>query len=136
MEEIKVDNLARLYAILLLHEKPEHGYNILKSIRENLGKNASPGQIYPFLKKLQKLGYLKIEKSTGRDKKVYALTKKGKLFSRSLVERLGAIISMAVENKLKKCAHCGCEVYRGGISAAGKAFCCTSCARAFRMQRH
>ncbi len=132
MEEIKVDNLAKLYTILLLCSRPEHGYNILKAISEKLGRHASPGQIYPFLRKLQRLGYLKVEKNGERDKKVYALTKEGKAFSRSLIERFGAIMETAIENNLKECAHCGCEVYRGGytkkIGGKRMAFCCRSCA--------
>jgi len=136
MKEIRVDNLVKLYTILLLHGKPKHGYEIIKIIREKLGRNASPGQIYPFLKRLQKLGYLEIKKSGKREKKIYSLTKSGRIFSKTLIEKFGAMMEIAIENKLKTCAHCGCEIYRGGhkekIRGVAKYFCCHSCAAAYK----
>lgn len=136
MKEVRIDNLVKLYALLLLQGKPKHGYEIIKTIKEKIGKNASPGQIYPFLKKLQKLGYVKIRKVGTRDKKVYVLTKSGESFSKAMIERFGSMVELAVQNKLKTCAHCGCEIYSGGhrekVHGSVKYFCCTSCAKAYR----
>ncbi|MBI2579123.1 MAG: helix-turn-helix transcriptional regulator [Candidatus Aenigmarchaeota archaeon] len=135
MKEVRVDNLVKLYALLLL-QKQVHGYEIIKTIKEKLGRNASPGQIYPFLKKLQNLGYVKIRKVGTRDKKVYVLTKSGERFSKAMIEKFGSMVELAVQNRLKTCAHCGCEIYSGGhsekVKGATKYFCCPSCAKAFR----
>lgn len=136
MKSVRVDNLVKLCTLLLLQGKPEHGYEIIKTLKEKLGKNASPGQIYPFLKKLQKLGYVKIKKTGSRDKKVYVLTKSGRIFSKNLIEKFGGMMEIAIERKLKTCAHCGCEIYRGGhvekIRGVAKYFCCHSCAAVYK----
>lgn len=136
MKEVRIDNLVKLSTLLMLQGKPKHGYEIIKTIREKMGRNASPGQIYPFLKKLQNLGYVKVKKTGSRDKKVYALTKSGLDFSKSLIEKFGGIIEIAVKNRLKACLHCGCEIYSGGhrekVHGSVKYFCCPSCAKAYR----
>lgn len=135
-KEIRVDNLVKLYTLLLLQGSPKHGYEIIRTISEKLGRNASPGQIYPFLGKLKKSGYLQIKKSGAREKKVYALTHKGREFSKALIEKFGAMMELAIAKKLQQCAHCGCEIYRGEHKerVRGKMliFCCKSCAKAYR----
>ena len=129
--KLRVDSLARLYVLLLLQGGKKHGYELIKLIRERTGKTVSPGQIYPFLKKLEKLGYVKGEQGGGREKKSYNLTKTGRIFSGSLLRKVGMMLELAITEKLKTCAHCGCEVYRGSYSAHGKHFCCRNCAAAY-----
>lgn len=128
MEDIKINNLVKLYALISLHEKPQHGYQLIKNISLKWGKMVSPGEIYPFLGILEKRGLVVSKRSGQRDKKTYSLTAEGKTFVRSLLEKFGDIVHAAVESNLKKCAHCGCEIYKGGIRIKGKNFCCRACA--------
>jgi len=74
-------------------------------------------------------------KSGARDKKVYGLTREGKDFLKVLLNRFGNLIDIAIEPRLTKCAHCGCNVYKGGYKKiVGKRklmFCCSYCAGNF-----
>lgn len=136
MEELKVTNLSKFYSLMLLYEGPKHGYDLIKTVGEKLGKKVSPGQIYPFLAKLEKNGYIKIKSEGKREKKVYVLTNEGKKFCKSMLHRFSDIIELAIEPNLSKCAHCGCEVYKGGykekINGKETMFCCSHCAASFK----
>jgi DNA-binding PadR family transcriptional regulator len=140
MTEIKITNIVKFYTVLLLYNGPKHGYEIIKEVEKKLQKKASPGQIYPFLNKLEKKGYIRSKKVDGRDKKIYHLTRKGKAFVKKMLSRFGDLIDIAVEPKLTVCAHCGCEVYKGGYKTKIKGktmmFCCMHCARSFKGERH
>lgn len=127
MEDVKVSNLDKLYTMILLYEKPRHGYQIIKNTGEKLGKKMSPGEIYPFLGMLEKRGLVTSRETGAREKKTYSLTPSGKKFAMSLLEKFGEIVHAAVESRLKKCHHCGCEIYRGGFAKRGKVFCCRAC---------
>ena len=131
MEEIKINNLVKLYTLMLLFERPQHGYHIIKNTGQKLGKNVSPGEIYPFLGLLEKRGLIVSQRVKERDKKTYSLTPKGKGFVRGLLERFGDMIHVAVERSLKKCHHCGCEVYKGSFLRRGKTYCCRACALSY-----
>ena len=134
--EVKVTNLVKFYTLLLLSEGSKHGYEIIKEISAKIDKKVSAGEIYPFLKSLVENGHVSILKSGKRDKKVYALTREGKDFLKSLLSRFGSLIDIAIEPRLTECAHCGCNVYKGGYSKniRGKSltFCCSYCAGSFR----
>ncbi|MBI2970954.1 MAG: PadR family transcriptional regulator [Candidatus Aenigmarchaeota archaeon] len=131
MKGMRVDNLVKLYTLLLLQGRPKHGYELLKTTGERLGRNVSPGQMYPFLKRLQKLGYVRVQESGSREKKAYALTAKGKKFSQLMIGRFSGIMDLALKSRLRTCAHCGCEVYRGGYRKSSRNFCCRNCAQAY-----
>ncbi|MBI4021363.1 MAG: PadR family transcriptional regulator [Candidatus Aenigmarchaeota archaeon] len=136
MADVKVTNLVKFHALCLLAERPHHGYEVIKETSRKLGRQASPGQIYPFLKQLERSGYIRVRSTGDRDRKQYALTPRGKAFVHELFDRFSAVVHLAVEKQLRTCAHCGCEIYRGGVKATvrGKAamFCCSSCAAAYR----
>lgn len=135
MAEVKIINLIKFYVVLLLSEGPKHGYEIIKEIEEKLKKRASAGQIYPFLKKLEKHGYIKSKRMGKREKRVYHLTKEGKAFVKRILNRFGSLIDIAIEPKLTECAHCGCKVYEGGhrevVKGKKLTFCCEYCARSY-----
>ncbi|MBI2075887.1 MAG: PadR family transcriptional regulator [Candidatus Aenigmarchaeota archaeon] len=135
MKEVKIDNLVKFYVLISLYSKPRHGYELIKEIREKMGKKASPGQIYPFLKSLRKIGYVGIRTVEAREKKVYRLTNPGKKFVRIILNRFGSLLEIAVKPQLSICAHCGCSVYRGGhkelIKGKNLVFCCVSCAKEY-----
>ena len=128
MDGIKVNNLVKFYTMILLYERPQHGYQIIKNIGAKLGKNVSPGEIYPFLNMLEKKKLLTSKEEGGREKKTYSLTASGRIFVMELLEKFGEIVHAAVETNLKTCAHCGCEIYRGGFDKGGKTYCCRACA--------
>ena len=134
--DIKVTNLVKFYTLLLLQERQKHGYEIIKEISGKIEKKVSSGEIYPFLKMLVQNGYVKARKTGKREKKVYFLTPEGKKFLKVLLNRFGDLIDIAIEPKLTKCAHCGCNVYKGGYkkSVRGKEmmFCCSYCAGTFK----
>jgi DNA-binding PadR family transcriptional regulator len=136
MAELKIINMVKFYVLLLLHEGPKHGYDIIKEIGEKLGKKASSGQIYPFLKKLEKKELIKRGKIGKREKKVYSLTKDGEKFLTKMIHRFGNLIDIAVEPKLTVCAHCACKVYSGGykerIKGKPLTFCCSHCAKSYK----
>ena len=45
MAEVKVTNLAKFYALVLLSEEPHHGYDLIRFLSAKLGRAVSPGQI-------------------------------------------------------------------------------------------
>lgn len=140
MEEIKITNLAKFYSLMLLYESPKHGYDLIKIVGEKLGKKVSPGQVYPFLAKLEEHHFIKIKSEGERDKKVYVLTPKGQKFCKKMLHRFSDIIELAIEPNLSKCTHCGCEVYKGGylekINGKNLMFCCMHCAASFKKHHH
>ena len=76
--------LSKFFILKILYDKPTHGYGILKNLTD-LSEGCcvlTAGSVYPILAKLAKDGYTKILKisrtDTGRIKKIYALTPKGK----------------------------------------------------------
>lgn len=136
---IKIGSLVKFYTILLLREEPKHGYDLMKELERKLGKDISTSQVYPFLNTLEKNKIISVEKLGKREKKVYKLTKKGRKFVNTFLERFGDLLHTAIEPKLSTCTHCGCKVYEGGYrEKIGKnklTFCCHHCARSFRDER-
>ena len=67
----------QLIILILLEEKPRHGYEIIKALEEHSRGfySPSPGMVYPILTYLEELGYTKIE--IQGPKKLYHLTEIG-----------------------------------------------------------
>lgn len=135
MKGIEISNTTKLYAVLLISEKPKHGYELIKEIGQKLGKRISAGQIYPFLAKMKKQGLVLEKKSGPREKKTYHLTVKGRAFSKKMISKFSEMVAIAIESKIHICKHCGCEIYKGGytekIKGKNLVFCCSHCARAY-----
>ncbi|MBI2598568.1 MAG: PadR family transcriptional regulator [Candidatus Diapherotrites archaeon] len=140
MEEIKVTNMVKFYSLCLLYENPKHGYELIKTISERLGKKVSAGQIYPFLSKLEEGGLIKSGARQQRDKVQYSLTPTGKKFCQAMLQKFGGLIEIAIEPSISKCAHCACEVFKGGYKEkiGGKeiSFCCEYCANSWKTHSH
>ena len=68
----------RLVILRLIAEKPRHGYEIIKSIEEQVAGaySPSPGVIYPTLTLLEELGYVTVE-DAGGGKRLYRVTEAG-----------------------------------------------------------
>jgi DNA-binding PadR family transcriptional regulator len=85
----------RIATLILLSKKPNHGYEIMKEIKERTKGFWKPtaGGIYPILKDLQESGYIQGEwdAKTRRRKKIYIITKTG----RTVLRR-----ALAKENQL------------------------------------
>ncbi|MGQ9788506.1 MAG: PadR family transcriptional regulator [Candidatus Hadarchaeaceae archaeon] len=131
-------NLTRFYMLLLLGEGPKHGYEIMKELEKKVDKKPSPGQIYPLLSKMERGGLIVHEKIKigDKEKKVYSLTKEGRKARTRLIDRFSDIVSIILEPKLTKCAHCGCKIYEGGhqeiIEGKKLMFCCVHCAESYK----
>lgn len=135
-----LDDLAKLYILLVLHEGPTHGYGIIRKYHTRTGRSLSAGTLYPFLQKLEQQDLVAYEdKPVGkRPRREYYLTRKGRRSVGQLLDRFASITAAAFEANLQVCASCGCKVYEGayieerdGIQVA---FCCHHCARAYHNQ--
>jgi len=97
ISEIKVNTVIKLYTLVMLLEGPKYGYEIIKSLDEKLETKVGPSQIYPFLRKLERAGLLKIERLGEREKKVYTLTEKGREFVKNLLEKSIEFIQTSIK---------------------------------------
>lgn len=136
-----ISDFSRFYILMMLYERPCHGYSILGRFRKRLKKNVSPSLVYPFLQRLEKRGLVKytIKPIGEKERKVYELTEEGKKLCRRLFKRFAALVSIAIEPSLNVCAHCGCKVYEGGyvetINDKETMFCCKHCAESYKRER-
>lgn len=135
MVVVKVTNLVKFYTLSLLTERPAHGYELIKEVSRRMDARVSTGQVYPFLAKLRKAGYVRISDTGDRDRKEYALTAQGRAFTNQLIARFAEIVHHSIERSVTVCAHCGCEIYRGAVKRNGKPFCCSACASVFFRKR-
>ncbi len=137
MPDIEIKNMVKLFTVLLLSEKEQHGYEIMKEVEKKTGRKVSPGQMYPFLKMLKKYHYVEIRSKAERDRQAYYLTPEGRKFVARLSDKFGDLFEIAIKPRLIACAHCGCEIYKGGykerINGWNLTFCCENCAKSYRM---
>ncbi|MCX8195004.1 MAG: PadR family transcriptional regulator [Candidatus Micrarchaeota archaeon] len=70
----------RLFLLWLIKKKEMHGYEIMKTLKEDGMRPIGSSRIYPLLKCMMQEGLIsQIEKNQGkRVKKIYVLTKRGK----------------------------------------------------------
>ncbi|MDE1860210.1 MAG: PadR family transcriptional regulator [Candidatus Micrarchaeota archaeon] len=136
MSDIEIKNVAKLFTVLLLSENGQHGYEIMKEVGKRTGRKVSPGQIYPFLRQLKAYHYVETKGRAERDKQTYYLTPEGRKFVTRLSDKFGDMFEIAIKPKLTMCAHCNCEIYRGGykekIGGRHLTFCCENCAKGYR----
>jgi DNA-binding PadR family transcriptional regulator len=72
----------RIALLILLSEKPHHGYEMMKEVEDKTEGFWKPtaGGVYPILQSLEKAGYIKGEWGPQkRKRKIYRLTESGKL---------------------------------------------------------
>jgi DNA-binding PadR family transcriptional regulator len=136
-----LSDFSRFYILMILYEGPAHGYSVLSSFKQRLGREISPSLVYPFLQQLEEKGLVKhSHKPVGeKEKKVFELTKEGKRLTKGLFKRFANLVSVAIEPSLNVCAHCGCKVYEGGyrevIEGKETMFCCSHCAGSYKEER-
>jgi DNA-binding PadR family transcriptional regulator len=137
-EREHITNLTKFYTFLLLNEAPRHGYELMAELGKKTGKKPSAGQIYPLLRSLERKGLVTCKTTMVGDKKkkVYALTREGRKTCVMLMARFSDLVSIVLEPRLTKCAHCGCKVYEGGhrerIEGKTLMFCCVHCANSYK----
>ena len=135
-----LSDFSRFYILVMLYEKPSHGYEILSKFRKRVGKNVSPSLVYPFLQHLEQKGLLRhrVQKLGEKNRKVFELTNEGEDVCRRLFKRFSGLVSVAIEPSLEVCAHCGCKVYEGGhkevIGGKEATFCCVHCAQSYKQE--
>lgn len=75
-------SLSRFFILCVLHGRPMHGYDVAKAVERTTGGCCSPteGSLYPALREFEEGGYLTstTEVVAGRQRRVYALTDKGR----------------------------------------------------------
>jgi DNA-binding PadR family transcriptional regulator len=140
-EKISMENqssMTKYFILGALKENDMHGYELIMMLEKVLGKKPSASQIYPVLKKMSACGYVTIssKKSGKRQIKSYKIAKSGIALHEDLSKRINLIISAALKERIKICAHCGCELISGAVSRkmGGKTlyFCCSLCAGSFK----
>jgi DNA-binding PadR family transcriptional regulator len=79
----------RVAVLILLKNKPAHGYEIMKQIKDRTRGiyTPTPGGVYPILRNLEKTGYIKGEwhKLNNRNLKTYKITEQGQNILRKTV---------------------------------------------------
>ncbi len=138
--EFKPRGLVRTLILLSLYRGKRHGYGIMEDVEKVTGKKPSAGEIYPFLQRLEREGYVKVEKDPADPRrKLYVLTEKGRELVEDTVDRISAIVEAIVESKVTVCANCGVKIYEGGVEVEfeGKKlrFCCEHCAANYLAKR-
>ena len=134
-------DMVRSSVIMLLYEKPLHGYSILRSLKSRFGKNISPSLVYPFLHQLEEKGIVthSLRPIGKKTRKVYELTDEGRQLATVLFKRVASLVSIAIEPSLDVCAHCGAKIFEGGhkeiISGKESMFCCVHCYHAYKHER-
>ncbi len=85
----------RVAVLILLNNKPSHGYEIMKEIKDRTRGfyKPTPGGVYPILKDLEKTGYIKGKwhKQNNRNVKTYGITEKGKIILRNAIVKQSKI---------------------------------------------
>jgi len=93
--------LSRFFVLQVLHDGPAHGYDIARAVERTTRGCCSPseGALYPTLREFEQGGYVTSETEvvSGRERKVYTLTEKGREAFRVGLEAWMAATSALVE---------------------------------------
>jgi PadR family transcriptional regulator, regulatory protein PadR len=76
----RVERFAEPAVLLLLRERPVHGYELLEQLPELTGERVDMGNLYRFLRLLEQEGIVRSEwddQAAGPSKRVYELTGEG-----------------------------------------------------------
>ncbi|HYD31674.1 MAG TPA: PadR family transcriptional regulator [Azospirillaceae bacterium] len=75
-------SLSKFFILCVLHQRPMHGYDIARTVERTTNGCCSPaeGTIYPVLREFEEGGYVTsaAEVVSGRERKVYTLTDRGR----------------------------------------------------------
>src|SRR5918995_2564662 len=83
-------SLSKFFILRVLHDRPMHGYDIARVVERTTNGCCSPteGTIYPVLREFEEGGYVTADAEvvSGRQRKTYTLTDKGREAFRVAVE--------------------------------------------------
>jgi PadR family transcriptional regulator, regulatory protein PadR len=100
-------SLSKFFILCVLHQKPMHGYEVARAVERTTNGCCSPteGTIYPVLREFEEGGYVTSEAETvsGRERKVYTLTSKGRQAFKVAVEAWMEVTRCLIESE-KVCA--------------------------------
>lgn len=137
-EELKIQNLTKLYILALFKSKDSvTGYSLLKKLEKDLHITASPTYVYKFLNDLQAEGFIEsVPNPKSKRSKGFNLTEEGEKFVSKMFLRFDNLIEVAIQSRLKICASCGVNLidkyYTEIIGKKEMNFCCKHCAKAYK----
>jgi PadR family transcriptional regulator, regulatory protein PadR len=76
----RVERFAEPAVLLLLRERPVHGYELLEQLPDLTGERVDMGNLYRFLRLLEQEGIVRSEwddRAAGPSKRIYELTEEG-----------------------------------------------------------
>ena len=83
-------SLSKFFILCVLHDRPMHGYDIATAVERSTNGSCSPseGTIYPVLREFEEGGYVTVKAVvvSGRERKVYTLTDRGRAAFKVAVE--------------------------------------------------
>lgn len=94
MARIEFDTLTpQMFYILLVLDRPRHGYDIMNEIAKVTGDNirVGAGTLYTLLSRFQSDGFIELVDEVDR-KKIYVITNKGKSKLRKETEKLQMMV--------------------------------------------
>ncbi len=110
--------LSKFFVLRVLHDGPSHGYDISRAVERVTSGCCSPteGGLYPVLREFEQGGYVTAgsEIVSGRERKVYTLTEKGRDAFRvgleAWMDATGALVQTGREAKARRAADrvCNC----------------------------
>jgi DNA-binding PadR family transcriptional regulator len=133
-----MESTVKYFILSALTTREMHGYELITSLAKITGRKPSPGQIYPVLKQMKALGYVTVkERHDGKRKlKYYKLTTSGRKAFEIMSHKFETIIRSVMQERIKICAHCNCELLSGAYTKKIKGrnldFCCCSCAASYK----
>lgn len=107
--------LSKFFVLRVLHDGPSHGYDIARSVERATSGCCSPseGGLYPVLREFEQGGYVtaQTEVVSGRERRVYTLTDKGREAFRVGVDAWMEVTEALVETRRvapKRARACRC----------------------------
>ena len=96
-------SLSKFFILRVLHDRPMHGYDVARAVERTTNGCCSPteGTIYPVLREFEEGGYVTSETAvvSGRQRKTYTLTDKGREAFRVAVEAWMDVTRALVETE-------------------------------------
>lgn len=96
-------SLSKFFILSVLHQQPMHGYDIAKAVERTTNGCCSPteGTIYPALREFEEGGYVTsaAEVVSGRERKVYTLTDRGRQAFRVAVDAWMEVTQVLLDSR-------------------------------------
>ncbi|WP_247887224.1 PadR family transcriptional regulator [Azospirillum sp. SYSU D00513] len=116
-------SLSKFFILRVLHQRPMHGYDIAGAVERTTNGCCSPteGTIYPVLREFEEGGYVTSHAETvsGRERKVYTLTDRGRDSFKVAVEAWMEVTRVLLDTERAVAASAAAQV-----PAEGRSGCC------------